>query len=188
MTRKRLMDSGEHGIQTSQHSHDPESIDQLAVKKRPGIKKKKNHTESIDPEIYAFDVIRTMKEIRKKDIELNIEGKPSLTKLENIDSIYSKIIRKDTQDACIRLGVLTEIKTWLEPLPDKGLPNNKIKKILLDLLLHLQISKSDLLESGIGKIVHFYSTNIREDRDIRGGARNLVRKWKELVISEDTMD
>lgn len=100
----------------------------------------------------------------------------------------TKIIRKETQESLIKLGILSELKLWLEPLPDNSLPNQKIKRAILDVLSTMKVTKSDLLNSGIGKIVHFYSKNPKEALEIRKKAATLIKKWKGMIIREETAD
>lgn len=145
--------------------------------------KKKNTIE--DVEKYCFDVINEMKDFFKKDLQLNEQQKPAHYKIENVDRICSKIIRKDVQQVFVSLGILKELRTWLEPLPDNTLPNQKIKKAILDLLSYIKVNKSDLINSGIGKIIHFYSKNSKEALEIRRIATSIMKKWKAKIIREE---
>lgn len=138
-----------------------------------------------DLEKYAYDVINCMKGCFNEDLRLNQQNKPSSRKIENIEDICSKIMRKKAREVLLRMGVLNELRTWLEPLPDNSLPNPKIKKWILDLLLNLRVSKSDLLASGIGKIVHFYSKNPKEATDVRKLASKVAKRWKTQIIKEE---
>lgn len=139
-------------------------------------------------EKYAFELISRMKELYRKDIQLQEQMKVANNKIENIDELATKIIRKETQESLIKLGILSELKLWLEPLPDNSLPNQKIKRAILDVLSTMKVTKSDLLNSGIGKIVHFYSKNPKEALEIRKKAATLIKKWKGMIIREETAD
>lgn len=152
-------------------------------KTEPVVKKKKVVEE--DYEKTAYDLINKMKSYYNTDLELNKQNKPSLQKIENIEDICSKIMKKESQEIFIRMGILSELKTWLEPLPDNSLPNPKIKKYLLDLLYSMKITKSDLMNCGIGKIVHFYSKNTKESLDVRKMATRVIKKWKHRIIREE---
>ena len=138
-----------------------------------------------DADKYAFNLINEMKTLYKADFESLARGEAATTKLDNVESIYNKFVRKETQAACIRLGGLNEIRLWLEPLPDKSLPNQKLKKVLLELLYILRIRKADLLNSNVGKIVHFYCKNSHEAKDVRKLAGNVMRKWMSVIIKEE---
>lgn len=152
-------------------------------KKKLAPKTKKKQIEDLDG--YAFEVINRMKDIYRRDNKANKEGMPATLKIEAVDDIYHQLMRKDVQEACMKLGALHEVRTWLEPLPDNSLPNQKIKKVLLELLYCVRTTKSDLLSSGVGKIVHFYSKNRHESKDIRKMAINIMNKWKAMIIKEE---
>lgn len=147
--------------------------------------KKRRGSKPEDIEKYCYEVTREMNELYEKDVQLNAEGKPGHHKMDKVDDICAKIIRKETQEAFIKMGILKRLKVWLEPLPDQSLPNQKVKKAILDLLAQLRVSKIDLLESGVGKIVHFYSKNSREAVDVRKTARAIVKKWKAMIVREE---
>lgn len=154
------------------------------ARKAPAREKPKSRSVE-DVDRYAYDVLNTMKDMYRRDCQASRENRPALLKIEGVDTIYQRVIKKETQEACIKLGVLGEIRVWLEPLPDNSLPNQKVKKVLLELLSNLRITKSDLLSSGVGRIVHFYSKNAKEAKDVRKMALDLLRKWKALVIREE---
>lgn len=147
-------------------------------------KKSKKQKEE-DKEKLAFELLSWMRELYKNDLQSNKQMKPATDKIQNIDQVVSKIIRKDMQEPLIEMGILKELKIWLEPLPDKTMPNIKIKRSILDLLSNLKITKKDLLNSGIGKIIHFYSKNSKEAIDIRKRATQLVKKWKSQILREE---
>ncbi|KAI4292621.1 transcription factor SPN1 [Pancytospora philotis] len=153
--------------------------------RQPKLKVKATAGESAEQ--YAFELLNTMKDIYRKDIAAFGQKKPALLRIKAVEDIALRIIRSDTQDACIKLGVLREIKQWLEPLPDNSLPSQKIKKVLLETLYNMRVGRFDLVSSGVGKIVYFYSRNMHEAKDVRKLARELVLKWKALVI-RDEMD
>lgn len=141
-----------------------------------------------DVEKHCFDLINEMRELYKKDLNLNLQSKPAHNKIEHVDGICARIVRKDLQEAFLRMGILKELRVWLEPLPDNTLPSQKVKKSILNLLKDLKVTKTDLLNSGIGKIVHFYSKNTREVIEIRKMSLNLIKKWKTMVVREETTE
>ena len=51
-----------------------------------------------------------------------------------VDSLYFKLPRQDLKDTCIDSGVMSAIKEWLSPLPDRSLPALKIREELLKIL------------------------------------------------------
>jgi len=109
---------------------------------------------------------------------------PGSTKLENVDQLCERIMKAEIQEACIKFGVLNEIRIWLEPSAEGMLPSQGLKRKLLNLLQSLKIRKIDLLESQVGKIIHFYSKNGRESQEIRRMSRGLIDKWKKVVMED----
>ena len=177
-----------HSHINDQHAASHPERPKRAARTKQEHKPKRMKNEIEDIERYAYEVIKEMKDIYDEDCRLLREGRGTPTRLRRVEEMALKILKKDGQAACIRFGVLNEVRRWLEPLGDKVLPSQKVKKVLLDLLANLRITKDDLSSSDVGKIVHFYSKNSREGRDVRRMAGNLIRKWKEAVIREEVME
>lgn len=163
----------------------PSSETKPRIRSASKSEKKSKKQKEEDKEKLAFELLSWMRELYKNDLQSNKQMKPATDKIQNIDQVVSKIIRKDMQEPLIEMGILKELKIWLEPLPDKTMPNIKIKRSILDLLSNLKITKNDLLNSGIGKIIHFYSKNSKEAIDIRKRATQLVKKWKSQILREE---
>lgn len=53
---------------------------------------------------------------------------------ETLTSLYSKFSRQDLKETFIDSGVMSAIKEWLSPLPDRSLPALKIREELLKIL------------------------------------------------------
>lgn len=118
----------------------------------------------------------------------NINNKnslPALNKLENLELFVSSLQNKDLQGQLLHENILEVVRKWLEPLPDKSLPNIKIKKALLDVLRNLSINKSFLLESKIGFIVHFYMNSPEEPKEIKNMAKDVIYTWLNKVTKEE---
>lgn len=99
-------------------------------------------------------------------------------------SVYLVIFcySKHYHDAILDNGLLDVIQTWLEPLPDRSLPSLDIQSEMLDVLDRLPIEGDQLRESGVGKIVFFYTKSPRIEPPIKRKADQLVGKWSRLVI------
>lgn len=85
-------------------------------------------------------------------------------------------------DAILDNGLLDSIRQWLEPLPDRSLPSLDIQSEMLDVLDRLPIAGDHLRESGVGKIVYFYTKSPRIEPSMKRKADQLVAKWSRLVI------
>ncbi|MGL4499769.1 MAG: hypothetical protein ACRCU2_11955, partial [Planktothrix sp.] len=93
------------------------------------------------------------------------------------------IARANLRKEFLDCGILDELRMLLEPLPDNSFPNVEIKVAVLELLGRLDVRKEHLLDSGIGKIVYFYSRGRFETKRVRALATGLVNRWTRSVIS-----
>jgi transcription factor SPN1 len=116
------------------------------------------------------------------DNKSNKSSKPATKKLENLDLFTKTLLNKKNQDILLDDNILGVVRMWLEPLPDKTLPNISIRKRLLEVLKVINVDKNHLLESGIGKIVHFYSLNPKENVEIKRLALEIIQKWTRRVV------
>ncbi|KAK6089986.1 hypothetical protein P3W45_001032 [Vairimorpha bombi] len=115
----------------------------------------------------------------------NKNNQPAMNKLENLDLFVNSLLNKDLQENLLHENILEVVRKWLEPLPDKSLPNIKIKKGLLEVLKNISINKSLLLESKVGVIVHFYMINPEESKEIRNMAKEVIYNWLNRVTKDD---
>ena len=191
-TQKTITNNISEKSNINQSIYDKQNMPKNKIKNTKKVKYKKTINKAkIEPEKYATELLNQMKEYYNNDLKVYHTSDSSLKlyKLENINELQKKILNIQYQEKCIEMGLLTEIKVWLEPLPDNSLPNFKIKKILLDTLFNIKyITKQNLLESGIGKIIHFYAKNTKENMQIRRMAKNLMNKWKGIIIQETRYD
>ncbi|CAG8626122.1 3457_t:CDS:2, partial [Acaulospora morrowiae] len=75
---------------------------------------------------------------------------------------------------------------WLEPLPDRSLPNITIIEQMFKVLNKLPITTEHLLSSKVGRIVFFYQDSPRSDERIKRLASELVRKWTRKIYNIST--
>lgn len=122
-------------------------------------------------------VLNMLRKAQLEDEESNRKGEPSLAKVFLMESVHKQLMNKKAHLELLDSGVLTVLKTWLEPLPDGSLPHDTVKKGVLEILMHMSPEREHLLESGIGKIVFFYQKNPYETRAIKKIAGQLVLKW-----------
>lgn len=131
----------------------------------------------------------TMIEALQKDKQSNKDKRPALNRLKLVDSISSQLLNKNIQKDLLEYNILEVIKEWLEPMSDGTLPNIKIRKSILEVLMNLPVNKAQLFRSnGIGKIVNFYNKNKEENNEVRALARELVKKWTYVIVTKDDGD
>ncbi|EHY65650.1 transcription factor SPN1 [Nematocida ausubeli] len=133
-------------------------------------------------------ILEDLEEAYERDCESNKEGLPALRKLNDLESIYNRLLKKKNQQELLDLGVLKLLKKWLEPLPDMSLPHDTVKRSILDVLLHLTPEVEHLKESGIGKIVLFYSKNPYEKKGIKQMAKQITLNWITIASQEESLD
>lgn len=149
-------------------------------------KKKKNEQDDDQNNEKALSIKTAMITQLEQDYESNKNNRPALQRLKNLDELEKALKSNALQKPLLENGVLDIIKQYLEPLPDNTLPNIKIKKAMLEVLDYLPVKRKHILNSnGIGKIVNFYSKNVRESDDVRCLATNLVKKWTYFFVKDE---
>ncbi|KAG0438760.1 Transcription factor IWS1 [Dictyocoela muelleri] len=131
-------------------------------------------------EVQNHEIINIIKEKMRTAITLDIKNntlhKPAIHKLKLLPELQI-IAKSKFKKEFLENNICLELKKFLEPLPDNSFPNIEIKVAVLELLKRLDIGRNHLLDSGIGKIVYFYSRGQHEPRRVRMLAKELVNKW-----------
>ncbi|KAM0686545.1 Transcription factor iws1 [Conglomerata obtusa] len=137
----------------------------------------------------ANEIKKQMQQLLEQDQQSNKNNQPAMARLQNSENLTRSLKNNRLQNVLLDVGILDVIKQWMEPLPDNSLPNVKIKKDMLDVLDYLPVKRKHLLNgSGIGKIVNFYSKNVRENEDVRNLATKIVKKWTYFFVKEEDED
>jgi transcription factor SPN1 len=79
-------------------------------------------------------MIVKMNEAAEEDRQLNNQKKPALKKLTLLPTVVMHLKKQDLKETFIDSGVMSAIKEWLSPLPDRSLPALKIREELLKIL------------------------------------------------------
>ncbi|CAL5355698.1 unnamed protein product [Camellia sinensis] len=93
---------------------------------------------------------------------------------EEIDQLFKSVVLSKKQ---LHHGVLTLLKTWLEPLPDGSLPNINTCGAILRILTDHYDRREQLKKSGLGKVIMFLLMSDEETTTNRRMAKDLVDKW-----------
>lgn len=182
--RKTPFFSEEQEHPESGHEEDRGSPERKRGPRNPqGKRARKEAEEDLGP--HALSLVEKMKAAVACDNKSNKEQRPAVEKVTLLDSFYGKLINRKYQDALMDSGVLAAIRMWLEPLPDRSLPNIKIRRCMLEALMHMKVGVAHLEDSRVGEIVNFYSRSPREDKETRKLARALIQKWTKLVLLEE---
>lgn len=80
-------------------------------------------------------------------------------------------------------NLLEAVRRWLEPLPDRSLPALNIQRELFNIIKKMEFIDSAVLkESGLGRIVLFYTKCKRVTPDVARIANDLVSVWSRPII------
>ena len=99
-----------------------------------------------------------MKAAAETDHELNKLKQPAIAKLKMLPSVDEQLTKATLFEQFLDNNILEGIKAWLEPhLGDGSLPNLDIQRSMIRALMEMPIRTEHLRESGIGRVIMFYS-------------------------------
>ena len=124
-----------------------------------------------------------MRKAAQEDRLLVAEKKMAVKKLSMLGQVEAALRVKANVEDYLEAGILLAIKKWLEPLPDKSLPNVRIRNSLLKSLADFQPNEDQLRESGIGRIVNYLSYSPKETQENRRAASLLVDSWARVAFN-----
>lgn len=176
----------------------------LKPKKASRQRKKKANEETLDT-IGDDEVARlreTMNTAADEDNRSNTEKTPATAKLkllpeamETLRKCVSFFIfttqhgffinhnRASLAQSMIDNNLLEAVRRWLEPLPDRSLPALNIQREFFNIIRKMEfIDSSVLKESGLGRVVLFYTKCKRATPDIARIANELVSTWSRPII------
>ncbi|KAF9000685.1 transcription factor iws1 [Cyathus striatus] len=157
----------------------------LKTKKNSRPRKKKNNDEVLDS--FADDEVARLREAMnnaaEEDIRANSEKLPATTKLRLLPEAMETLRKASLAQSMIDNNLLEAVRRWLEPLPDRSLPSLNIQRELFNIIKKMEfIDSSVLKESGLGRVILFYTKCKRVNPDIQRIANDLVSTWSRPII------
>ncbi|KAG0261861.1 Transcription factor iws1 [Actinomortierella ambigua] len=165
-----------------------------ATKSGKTARRRKKDEEDIDGELdeSASRFVSKMREAAFADIDAKLKKESSLHKVRMLESVKRQLNKSQVHNTFLDNGILEAMRLWLEPLHDASLPSLDIIHDFLVLLDKLPIQTDHLVNSGVGRVVYFY-TKVDESRvtpTIKRLAGSLVDKWSRPIVklSQDFRD
>ncbi|KAF9347258.1 Transcription factor iws1, partial [Mortierella sp. NVP85] len=149
-------------------------------------RRRRKDEEDIDTELdsSAARFVGKMREAAFADIDAKLRHQSALSKVRMLESVKKQLNKSHVHNAFLDNGLLEAMKLWLEPLQDASLPSLDIIQDFLHILDILPIRTLHLVNSGVGRVVYFY-TKVDESRvtpGIKRQAHALVDKWSRPIV------
>ncbi|VFQ97918.1 unnamed protein product [Cuscuta campestris] len=175
---------------TYPQAEEGEEDDEIKELFKMAKKKKKNEKSAHEISLLVENVMAELEVVAEEDADLNRQSKPAIIKLKKLPLLTDVLSKKQLQQEFLDHGVLTLLRTWLEPLPDGSLPNINIRAAILKILTDYPIDleqydrREQLKQSGLGKVIMFLSKSDEETTANRKLAKDLVDKWLDLRVEK----
>ncbi|TFK18124.1 transcription factor iws1 [Coprinopsis marcescibilis] len=162
-----------------------DEAESMSKSKRSGRRGKKKDEEILDAFADA-EVARlreAMNNAAEEDVKANSDKQPATAKLKLLSEAMETLRKQSLAQSMIDNNLLDAVRRWLEPLPDKSLPTLTIQRELFGAIRKMEFIDSAVLkESGLGRIVLFYTKCKRVTPDIARIADELVSVWSRPII------
>ncbi|KAJ7158630.1 transcription factor iws1 [Mycena filopes] len=160
-------------------------LDAILKPKKTNRSKKRKGEEVLDS--FADDEVARLREsmnlAAEEDMKSNEAKLPAVAKLKMLPEAMETLRKASLAQSMIDNNLLEAVKRWLEPLPDRSLPSLNIQREFFPLIRKMEfIDGAVLKESGLGRIVLFYTKCKRVTPDIRRTANELVSTWSRPII------
>jgi len=132
------------------------------------------------PFIQAF--VEEMMEAATKDDEELAFGRPALHKLHLLPKVVAVCRKYVFADIFVSYDGCRALATWLKPLPSGELPAIHLRRILLQIMTRLPITKDALLNCSLGSVVKTLHQSPQETVANKQMAGALVQRWLKQIL------
>ncbi|CAF3188649.1 unnamed protein product [Rotaria socialis] len=140
-----------------------------------------------DDDQFVSKLIDQMKIATEEDRIFNKSRQPATAKLLMLPAVEQHLCRADLTEIFLDNGILTVFKDWLSPLPDKSLPNTKIREALIKILQQFGTINADALrDSGIGRSLMYLYKHPRETKENKIKLIKIIHDWARPIFNLDT--
>ncbi|KAG2356191.1 hypothetical protein BDR07DRAFT_1424007 [Suillus spraguei] len=117
------------------------------------------------------------------DEQANRDKLPATNKLKLLPQVMEVLRKQSLSQSIMDNNLLEGVRRWLEPLPDRSLPALNIQRDFFPILKRMEFIDSAVLkESGLGRVVLFYTKCKRVTSDVQRLANELVSTWSRPII------
>ncbi|CAE6363686.1 unnamed protein product [Rhizoctonia solani] len=166
-----------------------QKIDSIVKPGKAGKRKKrKKGGDEEELDLHADEEVNRLRQAMHaaadRDIEANANKQPAVSKLKMLGEVMDTLQKRVSSlaQSVLDNNLLEGVRRWLEPLPDKSLPALSIQNAFFEIMPKLDIETAVLKESGLGKIVLFYTKCKRVTPAIRRTADTLVANWSRPIV------
>lgn len=117
-----------------------------------------------------------------KRLETGENSLIAMQKVKLLPKVESVLSKAHLADTILDNNLLQSVRIWLEPLPDGSLPSFEIQKSLFAALEKLPIKTEHLKESGLGRVIIFYTKSKRVEPPLARLADRLIAEWTRPII------
>ncbi|KLO17417.1 hypothetical protein SCHPADRAFT_900682 [Schizopora paradoxa] len=161
-------------------------IDDIVKKNKTHRPKKRKGADEDALDRFADEEVSQLREEMLKaaaeDDDANKDKVPATSKLRLLPRVKEVLQKSSLSQSILDNNLLDGVRRWLEPLPDRSLPALNIQSFFFEQLSKMYIDTNSLKDSGLGRIILFYTKCRRVTTPISRMAHDLISTWSRPII------